>query len=170
MTKLLLTAPLAVLIGTGWAHASSDWRDIQVGENSLLYTENLVTVRGQWVALGEYQSPLIPVINVAHIQCDRNLMRCTESQAQIAQLSKRPAESSPYVVAHTFYYQIEQWSNRDLIAKRINPYGGQIDSVLIIDSRSGLARIEWRDRPSGDRYFFPSEQQFKMVIKNHYGA
>ena len=152
------------------AQASDDWRDIQAGDSSLLYSESHVDIRGNWKATGDYKFPRVAALNVSYIHCNHVAMTCVESQAGVEQLRNRDAHSSPYLSVYAIEYEIEQWSKTSIVAKRVNPRGLPVDSTLYINSTTGRVRLEWKDRPNSDRYFVPAEQQFEMLARNHYGT
>lgn len=171
MNQALRTLSVMLVIGLApHAKASDDWRDIQTGDSSLLYSDAHVDVRGSWKPAGDYKFPRISGLNASYIHCDHAAMTCVESQANVEQLRGRDAHSSPYLNVYTIEYKIEQWSKTSIVARRVSPRGLPVDSVLSIDPTTGRVRMEWKDRPAGDRYFLPAEQQFDMLVRNHHGT
>jgi hypothetical protein len=156
--------------GVAFAQAQSSWQSIRIGDGSLLYTDKDVTVRGNWKALGDYRIPIIASINASHIYCNRSSMTCIESTARVSPLPNRDPDAPPFLYAHTFEYQIQEWSKQAIIAKRMNPRGLPVDMTLTIDATAGKLKLEWKDQPKADGYFQPSEQQFELVAKDRFGG
>ena len=159
----------ALAVGAvGSASASDNWREIQVGENALVYTTENVHVRGAWGAMADYSRSRIPNVNVTQIDCERSTMKCTESLAQVEQLRNRDPSSSPYLYAYTFEYAVQSWTSESVVSKRVNPRGLSVDETLTIEMKKGVVRKQWKDRPQSDGYFYPPEQSFELLVKTPY--
>jgi hypothetical protein len=152
------------------AQAQSSWQSIRIGDGSLLYSDKDVTVRGTWKAIGNYRIPFIDGINASHIYCDRSSMKCVESTARVSPLANRDPDTPPFLFAHTFEYQIQEWSKRTITARRISPRGLPVDASLTIDVPGGILKLTWKDHPKPDGFFQPSEQQFELVAKDRFGS
>ena len=166
--SLFIASVTFTICAASVAHASDDWREIQVGDGSLLYSDKDVAIRGKWKAGGDYKFPRIAKVNSSYIYCNHASMTCLESRAQVEQLRGRDIASSPYMTSYTVEYEVQQWSKQTIVAKLVNPRGIPINSVLEINQTAGNVRMEWKDQPDGNGYFLPSEQQFEIVIKDHY--
>jgi len=162
--KMLLLAAVSNL-----AHASNDWREIRVDEDgSRSTTDKEIQIRGTWMPAGQYERPRVPRINSVQFNCYKDSMTCLESQAQVIQLRGDQANASPRIVSYTITYKVQEWTDRQVLAVRVNPKGGRIDQKVTIGLREPTVKMEWKESALDAGDFAPGAQAYELPIKYPY--
>ena len=152
-------------------HAGADWQAVRSNDNTLLYSNQALTVRGRWMPVGAYGKAWTPVVNSVSMTCRKATMRCVESLALIDPVRNDNSEAPPFLTVLSLTYQVTEWDDDVLTARRIGDDNTPpaTNENLRIEFRKGQAQKTWRAQPrkSGDwpsPSYDPSEQTVELRV------
>lgn len=127
---------LSLLIGC------SDLNSIGSPPKNIKKMENFIFVEGRWKALPGTKPSIISKINFTSITCNRNSMTCKEIESFVFTPKEQPILKDNLLYNEEFTYQILDWTNDIIKAKREAPVA---DVEIIVSLKDNFAEKSFRE-------------------------
>jgi hypothetical protein len=111
--KIILFIFIAALVTS-----CNDPNSIETPRKNIKKTGNIVSAEGRWKAMPGTKSGIIPKINFTSITCNRNKMICNEIESLLFTPKEQPVLKANLLYNQEFTYQIIDWSEDTIKAKR----------------------------------------------------
>ena len=103
---------------------------------------DFVFAEGRWKALQGTKPNIISKINFTHITCNRNNMTCEEIESLVFTPKEQPVLKDNLLYSQEFTYQIINWTNDIIKAKRDAPVA---DIDITISLKDNFAEKSFRE-------------------------
>lgn len=116
MKKIICVAVVTMLLG-----GCSQTNTIQSIPKTISIKKDFILIEGRWEKTTKGYSHIIPKINSTSIICDKNSMTCVEREAMVITPQERSLLKESLLDVQEFEYQIIEWSDSLVRAKREAP-------------------------------------------------
>jgi len=116
MNKLICVLVIATVLG-----GCSQTNTIQSIPKTISIKKDFILLEGRWEKTTKGYSHIISDINSTLITCDKNSMMCVEREAMVITTQERSLLKENLLDIQEFEYQIIEWSDTLLRAKREAP-------------------------------------------------
>ena len=111
--KIILFIFIAALVTS-----CNDPNSIETPRKNIKKTGNIVSAEGRWKAMPGTKPGIISKTNFTSITCDRNKMTCNEIESLLFTAKEQPVLKANLLYNQEFTYQIIDWSEDTIKAKR----------------------------------------------------
>lgn len=140
----------------------SDIDSIKSPRKYINKTENIIFTEGRWEATSPTKPGIISKINFTSITCDINNMECTEMESLLFTPKEQTFLKESTLYNQIFVYQIIDWSNDTIKAKRETPVA---DIEIIISLKDNYAEKSFRETKARGSNSANSEVSGKWILK-----
>jgi hypothetical protein len=119
-----------------------DLNSIETPRKSIKKNGNVVLAEGRWKATPGTKPGIISKINFTSITCDRNNMTCKEIESLVFTPKEQPILKNNLLYNQEFTYQIIDWSDDTIKAKRQPPVA---DVEITISLKDNFAEKSFRE-------------------------
>jgi predicted small secreted protein len=120
----------------------SDLNTIETTPKSISKKANYVFAEGRWKALPGSRASIISKINFTSITCDRNNMTCNEIESLVFTPKEQPILKKNLLYNQEFSYEIIDWTDDIIKAKREAPVA---DIEITISIKDRFAEKSYRE-------------------------
>jgi len=120
----------------------NDLNSIETPRKSIKKNANYVSAEGRWKAMPGTKPGIISKINFTSITCDRNKMTCKEIESLLFTPKEQPILKDNLLYNQGFTYQIIDWSDDTIKAKREPPVA---DVEITISLKDNFAEKSFRE-------------------------
>lgn len=138
----MLKKIISIIFITSLLTGCSNLNNIETPPKSIKKTENFVFAEGRWKALPGTKPSIISRINFTSITCNRNTMTCEEIESVLFTPKEQPIIKSNLLYNQEFTYQIIDWSDDIIKAKREAPVA---DIEITISLKDNFAEKNFRE-------------------------
>jgi len=120
----------------------SDLNSIESPPKSIIKKDNFVFAEGRWKALPGTKPNIISKINFTSISCNKNDMSCKEIESILFTPKEQPIIKNNLLYNQEFSYQIIDWSDDIIKAKREAPVA---DIEITISLKDNFVEKSFRE-------------------------